>query len=191
MRSLDNSSEKVSFKDLEKVKKNLQDSIKVAVTQSASTCASKQTMEKAVDVVTSMSDKLRAVEGHLSNKVDLTDFEAIRLDAQVVREKARGLNQVENRISNIENWRSLITPRVEGVEEGCVGNANRIAIVGHQVEDRVKSVDFKLVEGEVRRMGKRVETMAERQDLSRVEDVLTACVRKVRTNGPARSEATS
>ncbi|GMH91211.1 hypothetical protein TrVE_jg2558 [Triparma verrucosa] len=179
MRSLDNSSEKVSFKDLEKVESSLLDSIKVAVTQSASTCASKQTMEKAVDVVTSMSDKLRAVEGHLSNKVDLADFEAIRLDAQVVREKARGLNVVESRLKEIEMWCRETTPRLEGVEEGCVGNANRLAIVSHQVEERVKEADFRVAEKSLSKLTKQAATLAERQDLSRVEDVLTMCVRKL------------
>ena len=181
-RSLDVTSSKVSIKDLEKMQEAVQLSINTSHNKLKEECASRETMEKAVDVVSSMSSKLRSVEETVANKVDMTDFEAISLDATVVREKARELQNLLSRLDYLEKEFIDSSSRLVQVEDAAISNANRTVILTETVNGKSEARDFERLDRAVSHIQEKVSTrLARKADLERIEEVLESHGRKVST----------
>lgn len=130
-------------------------------------------MDKAVDVVASMSRKVQVLEGEIRGKVDNQDFEAVRLDAEIVREKARELNGLLSRIDYLEKSTVEQGGRLNFVEEVAVKNEDRTVLINEGLKGKAGGVDFENLKAMVESIRMVVTNdKADRKDLTRVETVV-------------------
>ena len=125
-----------SFKDLEAVEKSLKSDASSKVKHAFEASASRETMDAAVDVVTSMSTKLRSLEARMSGKVDAGDFEEVKMDALFVREKARAMAEVERKLKEVEDRSGRNEGKVRRLEGEGKEHGERIDVLYRQVERR-------------------------------------------------------
>lgn len=150
-RSLDVISSKVSKSDLTSVQSSIALSIQSSHDDLVETLASRNTMDKAVDVVSSMSQKVQTLEKVLNDKVDVQDFESVRLDAHVVREKARELNGLLTRLDHLEKGHLEQGGRLRCVEDVAVKNENRTILIGEGMKTKAGGEGFERLKSEVER----------------------------------------
>ncbi|GMH75176.1 hypothetical protein TrRE_jg12149 [Triparma retinervis] len=173
-RSMDVISSKVSTSDLVAVQESISLSINAASTSLRDTLASRTTMDKAVDVVSSMSQKVQVLEKVLHGKVDTTDFEGFKMDAITVREKARELGDLLGRVDYLEKSNLEQGGRLRSVEDVAVKNEGRTVLINEGLKSKAGGKEMEELRGgveEIRRIVDKVK--ADKKDLSRVETVLS------------------
>ena len=121
---------------MEAVEKSLKSDASSKVKHAFEASASRETMDAAVDVVTSMSTKLRSLEARMSGKVDAGDFEEVKMDALFVREKARAMAEVERKLKEVEDRSGRNEGKVRRLEGEGKEHGERIDVLYRQVERR-------------------------------------------------------
>lgn len=189
-RSLDVISSKVSSHDMATLEAALRGEVSRSAKLVSLACGPRAVTERTRDLAEALSSKLSALEALLAGKVDAGDLEAVRADAETVREAAREARDQGERLGWVEERYEELGGRVAGVEEVCVGNEQRAVLLAERLRaaatreevegvGRVAEETRRVVEGEVARS----------RDLARVEKVADAHGRKLAGIERALAEA--
>ncbi len=189
-RSLDVVSAKADKSDVRDCELRLKGELATASRAIVNKCGSRETLDRAVDTVSSLQAKVKAVETNLGDKVDGGELDALRLDAALIREKAREIEDILGRVNYVEREFLALGGRMEGVEEVAVGTANRTVLLGDKLGDTANRADFEELRDVVLGIKEEVNgRLTKRVDFERISKVVEGHGRKVATLGSAFDSA--
>ena len=128
-RSLDVISSKVSQHDLTEATNAVNRAVEESRRDIVTRCVTVGEQMRMREVVESLTDKIKAMEGDMTTKANTIDLLELKMDATTIRAAAKSAAETNETLTAVANHTSDLLSRVASVEEITVSNVSKVSML--------------------------------------------------------------